>query len=293
MVDALTQTLGTSPREITAEELLQVTDAERRHGCRVLDVRCGEFAVLRHLPGSARIELDRGRIPVFLMPARGHRVVVWSDGEGETLAQRFTEEGWPCWWCDQPLRDSRLARGPALGAAWSPDPFLVSQLGTLPGPEAGKVCDLGCGNSREGIYLAQLGYDVLAVDRLPDALELAQRRAQRHGVRVRTLEARLLSAADLPTGPFSIVIMFRFFEAELLAGLEDLVAPGGCFVLHTFAAGKATARGPKKDRFRAPAGELMGRLGRGWKAEVGPRTEEVGAARWVSLVARRVEFTNR
>lgn len=219
--------------------------------------------------------------------------MVWSDSEGERLARRLTDEGWPCWWCDQPLPGSRLARGPALGAAWSPDPFLVSTLETLPGPEVGPVCDLGCGNSREGVYFAQRGYDVLAVDRLPDALELAQRRAQRHGVQIKTLQTRLRNAADLPAGPYSIVIMFRFFEITLLAGLTDLVRPGGCFVLRTFAAGEATVRGPKRDRFRAPAEQLMERLGPAWSAEFGPRVEEVSGARWVSLVARRTEFAEQ
>ncbi len=114
---------------------------------------------------------------------------------------------------------------------WSPPLFLEeAELG-----EPGRALCLGCGSGREAVWLAERGWRVTAVDRLPDALDLG-----------RDLESRFpgdsaiewvcadLGKDAMPDGPFDLVTKFYFFRADLLGGLAERLALGGRALLETF-----------------------------------------------------------
>jgi SAM-dependent methyltransferase len=68
----------------------------------------------------------------------------------------------------------------------------------------GRALELGCGTGTNAIALAELGFDVTAVDCSARALELARAKAERAGVRVEWIEADVQHfGADLP--PFDLV----------------------------------------------------------------------------------------
>ncbi|HUS94805.1 MAG TPA: class I SAM-dependent methyltransferase [Patescibacteria group bacterium] len=63
-----------------------------------------------------------------------------------------------------------------------PPPEVIAFLASIP---AGKALDLGCGYGRAAIYMAQLGWEVDAVDFIPEAIVEAARRASSVHVVVR------------------------------------------------------------------------------------------------------------
>ena len=78
------------------------------------------------------------------------------------------------------------------------------------------------------------GYEVDAVDRLPDALERAQDLARRSGVRLNTIQADLRRESVLPTERYDLVTVLRFLHRPLLPAIRECVAPGGFIVYETF-----------------------------------------------------------
>lgn len=84
-----------------------------------------------------------------------------------------------------------------------PNAFLVSKQHLLrPGMTALAVAD---GEGRNGVWLAEQGLDVLAVDGSPVAVEKARRLARARGVTLRTEVADLLDWA-WPAGAFDLVV---------------------------------------------------------------------------------------
>ncbi len=79
---------------------------------------------------------------------------------------------------------------------WTAEPnrFVVEELGDLP---AGRALDLGAGEGRNAVWLAERGWRVTAVDFSPVALDKARRLARARGVSVDwALEGLPASAAS-------------------------------------------------------------------------------------------------
>ncbi len=146
--------------------------------------------------------------------------------------------------------------GAAGRVLWRPNPFLAAHADLLPEPGAGPAVDLGCGGGREAVWLAGRGYDVTAVDHLPDALALCERLARERGVAVRALQRDLTASGAAPAGPWSLAVALRFLHRPLLAALPELLAPGGVAVVRTFRFEPGAARLPKR-RYCLEAGELL------------------------------------
>ncbi|MES2640319.1 MAG: class I SAM-dependent methyltransferase [Myxococcota bacterium] len=121
-----------------------------------------------------------------------------------------------------------------------PEPLLVElvQGGGVP---VGRVLEIGCGTGTNAVWLAQHGYDVVAVDISPLAVARARERAASAGV---GLDVRAVDFLNEPLG----------------AGLFDLVFDRGCF--HVFDAAV------DQDRFAARVASLLAPGGR-WLSLVG------------------------
>jgi predicted O-methyltransferase YrrM len=76
--------------------------------------------------------------------------------------------------------------------------------------------------------------EVTAVDRLPDALERAERLARRVGVVLTTRAADLRRSGDRPDGSWDLVCVFRYLNRDLFPWIREAVNPGGLVVFETF-----------------------------------------------------------
>jgi SAM-dependent methyltransferase len=127
--------------------------------------------------------------------------------------------------------DQRYAEAEAL---WTlvPNRFLVAEASSLP---PGKALDLACGEGRNAIWLATLGWDVTGVDFSSVAIEKARARADRDDL------GAVFHCADLleyepEADAYDLVLVFYL---QVPAGERRIVlehgaaalAPGGIFLL--------------------------------------------------------------
>ena len=127
------------------------------------------------------------------------------------------------------------APGFVFGTA--PNGFLRSQAHLLkPGLSALTLAD---GEGRNGVWLAEQGLDVLAVDFSPTALEKSRKLAAERGVTLRTEQADL-AAWRWPRDAFDVVvgIFFQFAAPEqrpaFFDGIKQTLKPGGLLLMQNY-----------------------------------------------------------
>ncbi len=123
--------------------------------------------------------------------------------------------------------------GPTRLRLWRPSPLLEEALELYEG-EPGTAADLACGSGREAVTLAGRGWQVDAIDVLPDALEQAKALAGRNGVSVRTIQCDLRRQGMAWGGKYNLASMFRFWHAPLIPQVVDALVPGGMLIIEAF-----------------------------------------------------------
>ena len=126
----------------------------------------------------------------------------------------------------------------------------------MPPPAAGPVLDLACGSGRAVVWLAQRGYRTLGIDWQPEALDLGRMLAQSQAVHCQFQSGDLRDLDNVPPGPWSVILNFRYLQRDLLATLPALLQPGGVALVRTF---RHVARyeGHPHRKHRLDAGELL------------------------------------
>ena len=131
----------------------------------------------------------------------------------------------------------------------------------------GAALDLGCGNGRNSIYLAQHGWRTTGIDIVGKAIGTARRRAASAGVEVRLLEGDITRLPELLDGErFDLLLDFGCFHglgerqrAAYAAGVNHVADPRATLLLMGF-----TKPLPPVTRGVTQA-ELQRLLGRSWK----------------------------
>ncbi|PYO04583.1 MAG: hypothetical protein DMD75_31015 [Candidatus Rokuibacteriota bacterium] len=108
---------------------------------------------------------------------------------------------------------------------------LAREAAALTGHRA-RVVDLGCGEGRDTVFLAEQGHEVIGIDLSIEGLQKAQRLAERRGAHVQWVCAAL---PDLPVrGSFDLVhscgsihYVARADRGALFERLRGLTRPGG------------------------------------------------------------------
>src|SRR5579859_923566 len=127
--------------------------------------------------------------------------------------------------------DERYATTELVWGA-GPNRFLVAEVdGLLPG----RALDLGCGEGRNAIWLAERGWEATGVDFSEIGLAKARRLASERGVEVAWVRADLL-AYQPEEGAFDLVIvMYIHLPAAQLADVMKragaALAPGGTLLV--------------------------------------------------------------
>jgi SAM-dependent methyltransferase len=117
---------------------------------------------------------------------------------------------------------------------WSADAnrFLVQEVADLP---PGRALDLGAGEGRNAIWLAERGWRVTAVDFSGIGLQKARRLAEARGVEVNWIEADLRSYSPA-RGAFDLVVLVYIHlpgeeRRAVVRRAADAVAAGGTLLV--------------------------------------------------------------
>ena len=137
-----------------------------------------------------------------------------------------------------------------------PSAVLERYAGTFP---EGRALDVATGTGRNALFLAERGYEVDAVDRSREGLRIARGTARERGIEDRIEWVR----GDVPTYAFPesayAVITISYYRAvDRFPDIQEALVPGGVlFVEHHLRSTDETAVGPRGDRHRFAANELL------------------------------------
>lgn len=160
---------------------------------------------------------------------------IYSDEDVMAMLDTLLANRGSGWW--DAFYENRAKPCPFFGE--SPDESLaewVDEAIVLPG----KALDLGCGNARNAIFLAQRGFSVMAVDFSPTAISWAKERVATAGVEVQ-LRCQSVFDMDTEAGSFDVIYDSGCFHhlpphrrRAYVALVTNALRPGGWFGLTCF-----------------------------------------------------------
>jgi len=127
-------------------------------------------------------------------------------------------------------RWNRILTAPAPQFNTRPNAFLVEMT---KGVTAGKALDVGMGQGRNAIYLAQQGWDVTGFDPADKAVAVAQEQARGLGVKLNALVLRD-DQFNFGTEQWDLVVLSYISPRPLVPWVYDALRPGGLVVVEGF-----------------------------------------------------------
>jgi len=278
----------------------------------LLDVRRESDYLRGHHPLAANIPLEElaSRIHELPRPYEPLTIFDTSDVRAEKAAADLVARGredirivhgeeW--------LHTGPVVSGPATVRLWRPHDLLIEALSSEPladargrareGPSHGeaiaggnarlRALDIACGTGRDAVHLALSGYDVDAIDVLPDAIDRCRDLARRNGVSVNAMVRDIERDIDLGDNAYDLICVFNFLHRPLMPAIVQAVRPGGRVVYETFLKGQRERFGkPRSDNHLLLPGELRSHF-EGWGLLV-DHEGLAGPRRWAaSLIARK------
>jgi SAM-dependent methyltransferase len=237
---------------------------QREPEAALLDVRPEAEFLDAHHPRAASIPLEQLSARVHELPPKNISLRI-SDRDpirARHAADFLRKRGHPVillpW-----ERAEQIVSGASRIRLWRPNPFLLESLERIEVDNrrrlllARRAIDIACGTGRDAVHLALAGYDVTAIDLLPDALHRAQDLASRNGVHLHTAVRDLEKNPSLPAGGFDLLCVFRYLHRPLFPLLRQSVAPRGYVVYETFhERNRQTDQRPHNPEHLLKSGEL-------------------------------------
>ncbi len=168
---------------------------------------------------------------------------------------------------------------------FTPSPLLV-EVAEMAAP--GRALDLASGHGRNALYLAGLGWSVVAVDASKAAIQILRDRSAAAQLPVEAREANLETGkfAIEPSG-FDLICDFFYLQRNLFPQIREGVRPGGIFVAEIHLRDDSASDGPRSPEFVLEAGELRQPFS-GWKILFYSEAPQPGHGRATArIIARR------
>lgn len=135
-----------------------------------------------------------------------------------------------------------------------PIPFLSEKIGIL---GKGRALCLAAGAGRNAVYLAERGFEVVAVDISSEGLRWCGELAREKGVEVDTVGSDLLEY-DMGSKEYDLITMFYYYQPELFPAIKTALKPGGVFIFQTFSIDQLEfERGPRDPAHLVKPNELL------------------------------------
>jgi tellurite methyltransferase len=112
-----------------------------------------------------------------------------------------------------------------------PAEFLAENYAFL--PFEGTVLDVGMGEGRNAVFLAQKGFKVTGVDISSVAIKKANLLAKEYGVKVKSVVASM-KEYQIPPGSYDSIICFYYVDHTMLEKLRSWLRPGGILIYEAY-----------------------------------------------------------
>jgi tellurite methyltransferase len=140
----------------------------------------------------------------------------------------------------------------------APSPWVVEHHALLTEASGRRALDVACGEGGNAGYLADLGFDVDAVDVSDVAIDALREAAVSRGLSVHPRRADL-ERGGLPTGRYGVIVQIHYLQRDLFGPLSRALTLGGLLILQTFTRADREELGNGVDaRYLLEAGELPG-----------------------------------
>lgn len=126
--------------------------------------------------------------------------------------------------------DQRYSR-PTFIFGKTPAKFVAENYQFIPFGSA--VLDMGMGEGRNAVFLAQKGYKVTGVDISSVAVKKANLLAQEFGVKIKGVVASL-EQYQIPPQSYDAIICFYYVDRNLIEKMKTWLKPGGILMYEAF-----------------------------------------------------------
>jgi SAM-dependent methyltransferase len=120
----------------------------------------------------------------------------------------------------------------------------------------GRALDIATGKGRNAIFLAEQGFDVVAIDVSPVALDEARQRAAGKSLSISWQQADL-ERIELPEATYDLVVDFNYLQRSLIPQIKAALKPGGHAIFETYLIGQEILGHPKNPAYLLRQNELL------------------------------------
>ena len=120
----------------------------------------------------------------------------------------------------------------------------------------GRALDIATGKGRNAIFLAEHGFDVVAIDVSPVALDEARQRAAGKSLSISWQQADL-ERIELPEATYDLVVDFNYLQRSLIPQIKAALEPGGNAIFETYLIGQEVLGHPKNPAYLLRHNELL------------------------------------
>ncbi len=120
----------------------------------------------------------------------------------------------------------------------------------------GRALDIATGKGRNAIFVAEQGFDVVAIDVSPVALDEARRRAAVKSLSISWQQADL-ERIELPEATYDLVVDFNYLQRSLIPQIKAALKPGGHVIFETYLTGQEMIGHPKNPAYLLRPNELL------------------------------------
>jgi 2-polyprenyl-3-methyl-5-hydroxy-6-metoxy-1,4-benzoquinol methylase len=120
----------------------------------------------------------------------------------------------------------------------------------------GRALDVACGKGRNALFLAERGFDVVAIDISPVALEEGRRRAAKKNLAI-TWQQADLEQIQLSEAAYDLVVNFNYLQRSLIPQIKAALKRGGFVIFETYLIDQPAIGHPKNPAYLLEHNELL------------------------------------
>jgi len=144
-----------------------------------------------------------------------------------------------------------------LSSKLKPSGWLVQHEDVLRSASPGKALDIACGGGRNSIYLAEIGFEVQAIDISDVAIDWLTNQVNKRQLAITPVRTNLEQFVP-PENSYDVIINFNYLQRSLFPSIIKALKPGGLLFFQTMNVDHIDKLGFEIDRnFLLEKGELL------------------------------------
>ncbi|MGM0903801.1 MAG: class I SAM-dependent methyltransferase [Bacillota bacterium] len=143
--------------------------------------------------------------------------------------------------------------------------------------KGGNALDLACGLGGNSLFLAQLNYEVLALDVSDVAVDFIRERAINQQLSIKSIVCDLtdITNLSLEKNSFDLVVITYYLDRAIFPFVKKIVSDHGYFFMETFYHSPKVGNNGVSNQYKLEPQELLGEFGN-WKVLFYEEDEEEG-----------------